>query len=95
MMTSVLAWYQGALKETQKAYRKHRKFCTVRDKPIYKDVKDSGGLSKKYEVNLSKKVEMLDEKLTEIQDKVKLLKEAISRRKISDIPGKSNAIPNT
>ncbi|KAF8114787.1 hypothetical protein N665_0034s0124 [Sinapis alba] len=45
MMTSVLEGYRKALKETKKASREHRKRCPLRDeKPVYKDVKGSGGL---------------------------------------------------
>ncbi|KAG7561290.1 hypothetical protein ISN45_Aa05g027210 [Arabidopsis thaliana x Arabidopsis arenosa] len=45
MMTSVVEGYRKALKETQKASREHRKRCPLRDeKPVYKDVKGSGGL---------------------------------------------------
>ncbi|CAH8355337.1 unnamed protein product [Eruca vesicaria subsp. sativa] len=45
MMTSVLAGYRKALKETKKASAEHRKRCPLRDeKPVYKDVKGSGGL---------------------------------------------------
>ncbi|EFH56242.1 predicted protein [Arabidopsis lyrata subsp. lyrata] len=129
MMTSVLAWYQKALKETQKACRKHRKVCPLRDKPIYRDVKGTGGLVlstaeieklrlkeekeegmrralierqveefgslwiKEYEVNLKKKVELLDEKLTGFQNKVNLLKETVSRR--VTIPGRFDATSDT
>ncbi|CAL9236604.1 unnamed protein product [Arabidopsis halleri] len=129
MMTSVLAWYQKALKETQKAWRKHMKFCPLHDKQIYKDVKGTGGLVlstgeieklrlkeekeegmrralierqveefgslwiKEYEVNLNKKVELLDEKLTGFQNKVNLLKETVSRRE--SIPGRFDATSDT
>ncbi|CDY56239.1 BnaA07g37920D [Brassica napus] len=45
MMTSVLEGYRKALKETKKASAEHRKRCPLRDdKPVYKDVKGSGGL---------------------------------------------------
>lgn len=45
MMTSVVEGYRKALKEAQKASREHRKRCPLRDdKPVYKDVKGSGGL---------------------------------------------------
>ncbi|KAL1193451.1 hypothetical protein V5N11_019184 [Cardamine amara subsp. amara] len=45
MMTSVVEGYRKALKDTQKASREHRKHCPLRDdKPVYKDVKGSGGL---------------------------------------------------
>ncbi|CAA0376379.1 unnamed protein product [Arabidopsis thaliana] len=129
MMTSVLAWYQKALKESQKACRKHRKVCPLLDKPIYIDVKGTGGLVlstaeieklrlkeekeegmrrvlierqvkevgslwiKEYEVNLKKKVELLDEKLIGFQNKMKLLKETISRRE--SISARFDATSNT
>ncbi|KAJ0255484.1 Uncharacterized protein HA466_0102300 [Hirschfeldia incana] len=45
MMTSVLEGYRKTLKETKKASAQHRKRCPLRDeKPVYKDVKGSGGL---------------------------------------------------
>lgn len=45
MMTSVLEGYRKVLKETKKASAEHRKRCPLRDeKPVYKDVKGSGGL---------------------------------------------------
>ncbi|EOA23524.1 hypothetical protein CARUB_v10016717mg [Capsella rubella] len=45
MMTSVVEGYRKALKVTKKASREHRKRCPLLDdKPVYKDVKGSGGL---------------------------------------------------
>ncbi|CAN8267963.1 unnamed protein product [Cochlearia groenlandica] len=47
MMMSVLEGYRKTLREMKKASREHRRRCPLRngdDKPVYKDVKGSGGL---------------------------------------------------
>lgn len=119
MLTSVLAGYRKALKETQKECRKHMKCCPLRDESLYKDVKGSGGLVlttaeieklrlkqeeeermrqveesgnlgiKEYEV------ELLEEKLIGFQNKVKLLKERVSRREVLDTPERFDAPAKT
>ncbi|VVB03103.1 unnamed protein product [Arabis nemorensis] len=50
---------------------------------------------KDFEVNLNRKVELLEEKLTGFQNKVKLLQETVSRRKVLDTPERFNATAET
>ncbi|KAF8102187.1 hypothetical protein N665_0201s0465 [Sinapis alba] len=120
MMTSVLQGYRKALKETKKASREHRKRCPLRDeKPVYKDVKGSGGLvlstneiekmrlkqeveDKMTRARIERQteefgsecikefqgymdaVELLNERLIEVENEVNICRETLSESKVHD-----------
>ncbi|KAG2324823.1 hypothetical protein Bca52824_007551 [Brassica carinata] len=122
MMTSVLEGYRKALKETKKASAEHRKRCPLRDeKPVYKDVKGSGGLvlsigeieklrlKREAEDRMTRArierqieefgsdclqvfqghmdaVELLNERLIEVENEVKICRETLSESKNDETP---------